>query len=143
MTEHKEPMPLDAVRAPTGGTSLIGFVAEGWVDLLRAGLVADTVPLIYWDDRAVVAYDAGRPIGIITYAKADWLQCANIHLGYVVPEHRGHGVYRALWEALVAKCRELKLREINGSTHVDNTAMRSVAARLGRVEHSINLVFKL
>jgi hypothetical protein len=33
------------------------------------------------------------------------------------------------------------VRRITGVTHANNTVMRTVAARLGRVEHSINLDF--
>lgn len=116
--------------------------AEGWLDLLRRGYADDTT-LIGWDHKAFVAEQFDVPIGILTYEHVDWTNSWSVVLGYVQPKHRGQGVYRALWEALVAKAREEKRHHVNGITSVENLEMQHVAEALGREAHSITYRFEL
>ncbi len=127
-----------------GGTPIIGYAVKAWKELLELNFVDDRVPLIYWDDRAVVAYDYNtNVVGFISYGKTDWLNEASIHIGYVEKAFRRQGVYRDLWNALISKSRELGLTRISSSTSVRNIDMRKVAESLGRYERSVNIYFDI
>jgi L-amino acid N-acyltransferase YncA len=61
--------------------------------------------------------------------------------GYVDPAWRGKGIYTHLWNALVDKARELKVKQIGSGTRLDNHRMRAVAKAQGRREVSVNMEF--
>jgi hypothetical protein len=119
-------------------TPAVELLVRAQSELLRDGLVIPQV-MIFWDDRAVVAFsEDDRAIGVISYAKP-WGRELDIRLGYVLPEHRRLGVYRLMWDALVVKARELGATSIVGATRAENTAMRRTAAALQREELGIIL----
>lgn len=115
---------------------------EGWQDLLARGCANDT-GLFGWDNKAFVAEEEGVPVGVLIYEHVDWTRSWSVVLGYVKPEHRRQGIYRALWEALVAKAREEKWHHIDGVTAVENVEMRKVMSQLGQEPHSISYRFEL
>ena len=62
-----------------------------------------------------------------------------VGIGFVLPEFRGLGLYGQLWDALVAQAQALRVPHISSATFLDNTAMRAVAQRQGRVERTVTL----
>lgn len=123
------------------GTPALPLALRGWTDLVDRGMCRNVV-MLFWDNWAVVAELDGTPVGVITFSKSDWLREFHISIGFVLPEYRRRGVYRAMWTDLVAWARELKFRAIEGSTKAENATMRSVAAALGRRE-DVTLHFEL
>lgn len=63
-----------------------------------------------------------------------------VQLSYVAEQFRGRGVYKAAYAALRQIAQHRTCRSIEGATHVKNTAMRTVAKRMGRREEFVILV---
>lgn len=144
----KEPMQMTVARFAIKHFDGINFTPalplalRGVLELIDAGL-SDPVLTLDWDAAAIVAFSNGKPVGVLVWKKLDWRKEAFIQLGYVLPDHRGQGAYRALWHALIDKAVELKLHHIESGTHLDNAAMRAVARALGRTEHGVYLQYVL
>ena len=82
-----------------------------------------------------------EPVGVITFSHTKWVRQLDIHIGYVVPEHRGRGIYRAMWNRLVEEAQARDALVIWGNTHTDNAVMRATARALDRVERGVLLRF--
>lgn len=121
---------------------IVHIAVEGWKSLLDSGLAEDVV-LLGWDHKAFVAEEDGRPIGILCYQETDWRNELSITLGYVLPDCRERGIYRALWNALVEKAREKKCAAITGITSSENLRMQRVAEKLGRKQCSVTYRYSL
>ena len=117
--------------------------AKAWVEMMDLELADPGVLMLNWDDNAILASYEGTARGVLVWQKADWSKAAFTKIAWTAPEYRRQGVYRALWNALVEKCSELKLRRIEGATMLNNTAMRATASALGRREGAIGLLFDL
>jgi GNAT superfamily N-acetyltransferase len=104
---------------------------------------SEPVLSVGWDDNAILAVVDGKAIGIITWIYSEWAKTVSIHLGWVDPEYRRKGVYLQMWKELVQKARDSGAKNIIGTTHMDNHAMRKTAKALGRTELSVNMVYRL
>lgn len=113
-------------------TPAIPLIARGWNELLENGL-APMETISSWDHLAIVAFAGDVPVGVMTYTHEKWRRLLWVHLGYVAPEVRRHGLYRLMWQRVVAAAQKLGAAEIHGGTHVDNKAMLKCAEALGRV----------
>jgi len=115
-----------------------------WLDIEGRGL-GDGTMSVFSSSNALVGFaENGRdrvPAGVITFQHIPEGDKVWIYQGYVLPEYRGRGIYRAMWNELVLKSLELKVSKIEGATHVRNKAMRDVARKLGRTETHIVLTF--
>ncbi len=117
-----------------------GFVVQVHAHMIDHSQADPEMPMVNWDDCGVFFHDdLDNVVGCITYAHVKWIKRYSIKLGYVMEDHRSGGVYRSLWEALVAKAQTEQVPIIDGTTHLSNTTMRAVASALGRVEESVNL----
>ncbi|MEJ0047025.1 MAG: GNAT family N-acetyltransferase [Rhodospirillales bacterium] len=97
---------------------------------------------VAWDHSAFLAVDDDdAAIAVLSYINQKWSNSLFIVIGYVIPSRRRTGIYRALWEAIVARAREMKIPKVVGATHPNNKAMRATARRLGRREVGIVLSF--
>jgi len=124
-------------------TSAVTLAVEAWKYLLDNNLCQDNV-MVHLEQSALVAYtDENTPIGIITYEVQKHSKSYYILLGYVSPNSRQQGVYRLLWNALVARAKEEKINKIVSSAHVNNKAMREAAKKLGREESGVILNFQV
>lgn len=121
-------------------TDAVGLAIEGHAYLLSAGL-SEAIPQIGWDSSAIVGYIQGLPQGVITFGHTKWAKQLDISVGYVREEARGRGLYRAMWNALVAQARVLGVPVIMGNTDMSNDFMRAVARKLGRTEIGVILKF--
>jgi GNAT superfamily N-acetyltransferase len=127
--------------ARLAGDDATALAVVAHAEMIADGLADPAFPMVNWDDGAIVAALDGEHAGIITFQFVEWRSELAIKLGFVDPKCRGRGVYRAMWRELVELAQGKGARRITGVTHANNTVMRTVAARLGRVEHSINLDF--
>jgi GNAT superfamily N-acetyltransferase len=123
-------------------TPAIQLIVEAQADLLRTG---KSEPLLsaLWDNQVVAAFEGDYCIGVITWNYSAWVKTASINIGYVDKNYRRKGIYRMLWDELVIKAREKGAVNITGSTHLDNAAMRAAAKALGRIESSVNLLYRI
>ena len=126
-----------------GGHKAFGFAIRAHAALLVDGTADETASMIGWDTKAVIALDGGEIIGIITYDIIKWRGDLAVGVGYVIPQHRGAGVYRLMWNDLVKEAKTAKCGRIYGAIKVGNTEMRAIAAKLGREEESINVIFRV
>jgi GNAT superfamily N-acetyltransferase len=97
--------------------------------------------MLHFSYNGITASIDGKVVGVIVWidqkdSRRIWLQ-----LGYVVPEHRGKGIYGHLWRALIDKARELQRPAIWSATGIDNYRMREVAKKQGRAEVAVSLKF--
>jgi RimJ/RimL family protein N-acetyltransferase len=113
---------------------------RGWLDNVEHGL-SDHELNMGANLQAFIGYIGnGRdmvPAGVITWnvdAARIW-----VHQSYVLPEFRGRGLYSAMFAELLKHVREKlpNVRSIQSATHVNNKAMRAIAARQGRQEVAI------
>lgn len=115
-------------------TPALPLLVRGWAELIESRLVLNQI-MVNWEHDALVAWREGPdpiPVGVMSYHYADWTKEVHIPLGYVVPQFRRQGVYRALWDTLVVRAHELGAVLITSSTAAGNHAMRDCAAQLGR-----------
>ena len=129
------------------GTRFMGYVIKAHGDMIRANEAAAEYLNINWDDQGFFAVEekTGAIVGMITFGNEvpNYQQGLWIKLGFVTAGHRGRGVYRALWDRLVVFAQNKGVLTIDGTTHSSNVKMRAVAAKLGRIEHAIQLEFKV
>lgn len=124
-------------------TPALKLAVRGWLELLEEGL-ADNALGLAWDQNAFVAFDEdGEAVGTIVYQHFQYRKELWVQQGYVLPEHRGKGVYKELFAACVAKARELKAVRISGGTHPRNAVMRAAAEQQGRRETGIVTTFEV
>lgn len=123
-------------------TPAVPLALDGWRELIERGLIDNTV-LLGWDNKAFVAEEDGELIGCLLYSESDWKDAYSVQLGYVKPAHRRKGIYRALWQALVAQAREKKRVSITGITSTRNAEMQKTMAALGRVATYITYEFRV
>lgn len=125
-------------------TPALALAVRGWADVEERGL-GDGTMSVFASLNAFVAYaENGRdhvPAGVITFDHDLTLNRIWIFQGFVLPEFRGQGLYRRMWNELVLKAIELKVAKIQSSTHVRNIAMREASKKLGRVEDAISMTF--
>jgi hypothetical protein len=68
-------------------TPALRLALTAQLELLTLGLCD-----VFWDQRAIVAFDE-TPIGLITWQHQAWLKQTDVALGYVVPHRRRERVY--------------------------------------------------
>jgi GNAT superfamily N-acetyltransferase len=116
------------------------LAVRGWLDLNERGL-GEPVLNLSWDANVIGAFDGETCVGVIVWQHVKWSKQIFIDLSYVDPAARRHGVYRAMWDALVVKAQEIGVAFIYGITDAANEAMRAVAKEVGREECGISLRF--
>lgn len=114
-------------------TPAIKLIAYAGVEVIEEGFASGEL-VCNWDCKALVAFDADHPIGVIAYNKVDFRNIIWISLSYVEPARRQEGVYSALFAAMIKKAAELGVAYIEGGTHVDNKAMLEAMEATRRVQ---------
>ena len=140
---------MDEYMITTGGVEDIGTIAAFQVDMamesegavlslervqrgVRA-VVDDSVKGVY-----LVARCCGVPVGslMITREWSDW-NCEWywwVQSVYVVPEHRGKGVYRAMYSKVKKMAVEQGITQVRLYVDKENTRAQKVYERLGMAE---------
>lgn len=125
-------------------TPALALAMRAWADVEERGL-GDGSMTVYSNLNAMVGYaQNGRdmlPVGVITFEHQEHAGKIWIYSGFVLPEFRGRGIYRAMWNELVLKAMDLKAAKIEGATHMRNASMRAVAKKLERTESYVVLSF--
>lgn len=123
------------------GTPAAELAVRGWLDTLEHGYSDGTINM-QAELKAFIGYaQNGRdmlPVGVVTFFVDNariWVQQS-----FVLPEFRGRGVYSAMWNELIGHAQDLPaVRSIESGMHVNNKAMRAIAARQGRRETAVIL----
>lgn len=118
----------------------LSLAVQGWAECVRLGY-GDGTMNVQTSLNAIVAHNDGArlPIGVMTFDYFPVDKRVWIYQSYVLPEYRGRGIYRQMYERLVAHAITLKARSIQSGTHSKNTAMRAVAKKMGRHEECVIL----
>jgi hypothetical protein len=119
-------------------TPALRLALTAQLELLSLGL-CEPLLNVFWDQKAIVAFDEAEPIGVITWQHQAWLKQIDVAIGYVVPQHRRERVYTHMWAALVEKAQELKVPQICGTTQMSNKPMRITAIKQDRCELGVVL----
>lgn len=122
------------VRRETSDQIQVSQVLVDAMKELYQNNLGPSCPPIHPEYDAVCAYGkyTGILLGVITYRK--YPSYIWINIGYVCPDARRLGIYTAMWRELVDIARESNIGRIEGSTHLNNAAMRAVYKKLGRTE---------
>lgn len=123
----------------------VWLAVRGWHELIEAAIPRNRsgAMLVSWDHKAIVAHDAGGPVGVLTWSDQEHLNHIWINFAYVIPSCRRQGCHTALFQALVGRARELKRRQILSGSTVGNEASRAAQARQGRVETGVTTIFRV
>lgn len=105
---------------------------EGLFHLKRVGLLDESCTGLGYNYPAILARLDGWVAGILIYQEQDWNAQLFVSEGFVRSDFRQRGVYRALWNELLAVAREKGWYRISGVTHVNNDEMQAVMKKLGR-----------
>lgn len=89
----------------------------------------------YW---SVTAYSHGEIAGLMLFSHEEKAAVLDVRMGYVRPELRRQGLYRQMWDALVAHARTIGVLRIWGGTHVRNVEMRAFWTSVGRPVEGVN-----
>lgn len=134
-------------RILTGSLALLpeanALAVQGNAELLAKGLNDSRMQVSQSDQCVLLKVYVDRdlvPAGIITFTVDSARAFVWVQLSYVVEQYRGQGIYRMMYEAVRAIAKAHRCRSIEGATHVKNTAMRSVAKKMGRREEFVMLV---
>lgn len=121
-------------------TPAMPLLVKGWLELLKRDHCQTVMMMDAAHDALVAFDDAGKAVGVFSYGLSKETKEVEIHLVWIKPEARGAGLYDALWDAMVAKARELGAVHISTSTRLTNASMRRAAKRTGLHERSVSLV---
>jgi GNAT superfamily N-acetyltransferase len=126
----------------------VQLAVRGWLEMEERGYGSGrNVPPFTSDSQALAAIVANGQEkmvgGVITFTTDQALSRLWIDMSYVMPEFRGTGVYRSMWEALVRIAVANNFATIESATSMRNAPMRAVAKKMHRVEEAVYLVYKV
>jgi GNAT superfamily N-acetyltransferase len=117
------------------GSRVVQFVAAAWVALMAEGHWSRREVLVSGELQCVFAVAKGnRIVGCITYHVDD--DIAVINIAYVVPEHRGKGLYKRLHEAYAIKAKAAGAKTSVNICHADNAPIQKACNSLGYKLHT-------
>ena len=125
---------------PLNGSPLVPLATRAWADIMEAGL-GGPYTLLSWDNHGLGAFHGEELVGLLVWADVEWRREYQVTLGYVRPDWRQRGVYRRLWAHLVLRAQEAGRERIEGTTYLENHAMRAAMEGLGRRAVSINYTY--
>lgn len=119
-------------------TPALRVAIKAWLEIEQSGH-GDGEQLISWNHPAFIAWDERdkKVCGILTYRPKSDDHVIHIQIGYIEPSYRRLGIYSLLWHALCEQAKKLEAKQITGIMHSENTAMRTLAAKLGRQERPL------
>lgn len=106
-------------------TEVIPFYFHAMEDLHKRGQNHRCANYNY-DQKAFVAYDNSKIVGIILIDDSSWKNSLTVILGYVEKEYRNKGIYSRLWNKVVEYAQKLGRAVIEGGTHVSNVEMQEI-----------------
>ena len=111
------------------GHEVIPVLAKCMVEVGQYGAYD---PSIHWEQSAFYVHSAGDIIAALSYHKLQDKSAYWIDAVYVETDRRRDGIYRAMFDALVARAKENGVREVRGAVAWENHPMRAVALAVGR-----------
>lgn len=137
-------LPLNIKRVKQlGGTPHLGFALRAYAACIEEGVVSARELPFGWDARGLVAYVRDEPAGVLVYGTAPWSQTYHVIFGFVLPDFRRRGIYRALFDELTCVAMDEGVAAITGTVAVGNKGMQAVMTRLGRAPETITYGFEV
>ncbi len=96
------------------------------------------IPIGYGQSAFYIENDDEVVIGALSFRKLEYESTYWIHCAYVDPIVRRHGIYEAMYHALLKKAKKEHVTRISGGIAIDNTTMIHTAKSVGRIPISIN-----
>ena len=106
-------------------------------DMLRTQIHA-------WNDRATYALSPeGEVVGVIAWRIMEWTRDAFVAIGGVAPRHRRRGIYRRLFEDLIADLikNHPKVDRVTSGHHIENNEAEAMHLALGRTLEGFSYTF--
>lgn len=98
-----------------------------------------------WEDQAHAAIWHGQVVGLIAWRVQKWNAAAFISLGGVASGFRRQGIYRGLWDALVAHLAENEpaVIWIDSGHHIENHESRAMHEAFGRRLDAMSYTYRV
>ena len=114
----------------TEGSRVVQFLHDAWGALMREGLWSKTNVLITGLEQCVFAMERNRIIGCLAFHVDEGVGSV-ITIAYVLPKHRGRGVYRALHAAFQDKSKEQGAKCLINICYPTNEGIQETCKKLG------------
>ena len=111
------------------GSPVVQFVALAWVALMKDGQWDRNSVLVSPELQCVFAVDGRKIVGCLTFHIEETQ--AIINIAYVVPSHRGRGVYRQLHAAFIEHAKEQEATEALNICYPSNDGIQETCKKLG------------
>jgi GNAT superfamily N-acetyltransferase len=108
------------------------FILRAYADTIEAGFASRDEFILNDDMRVLLARSGDKQAGVLIFGRWESYDTLWVWLGYVAPEFRRQGIYRALWARLVKMAKSEDIRKIGGAARVNNAAMARLNRELGR-----------
>ena len=114
-------------------SGVLPHVPVAWCELLAKGYVDSITIPVALDHQALTLTLSGELAGFITYSRYVTSGYLWVHLSYVLPSFRRRGIYRQMFEHLVAREKAVgELKQICSGIHVSNVSAIGAAVAAGR-----------
>ena len=123
-------------------TPIVPYYLKAMLELTKKGLNHGCVSFNY-EQKAFAAFKGDKMIGMLLFDDCKWKNTVVVVLGHVRSKHRKKGIYKKLWEALVAWSQKEGRILIEGATSIKNKRMQKVMKAQNRFMTSINYEFKV
>lgn len=116
------------------GSEVVPFVHKAWGDLMENGLWDRTSVLINGIEKCVFATIRKKPVGCIVFHVDDGQSV--IAIAYVLAEHRGKGIYKAMHAEFERQSKLAGASCILNICYPTNTVIQDTCTRLGYKLHT-------
>lgn len=144
--EEGRKIAVDAIPRLSFVPQAVQLAVRGWLELQERGFGDGRVPF-HIDMSAFIAHVRnGHSVelaGILVFTRDDTIGRLWVDLAYVIPECRGHGVFRSMWEDLSSYALKSAALTIEMATSVQNGPMRAVAKKLRCEEKAVQMVYQV
>ncbi len=119
-------MDIKIVRYPSlNYTPAVVLATKGWLEQNLQG-IGDASASIHWEHKAIVAFDAHIPVGVIS-----WTHIASLGALYAEQIYRREGVFREMWADLLLQALEMGVSKVRLGTHPDNVVAQKAYEAVG------------
>jgi GNAT superfamily N-acetyltransferase len=112
------------------GTKALPFIIDAYTSLRKSGHIDELSCPVTGREEAFYLCNRGKVVAVLSFYRDD--DSFVVNMGFVLPRYRKQGLYRMLWERLVAEARKRKLRCILGYHAPENSDILGFNNSLGR-----------
>lgn len=114
------------------GCPAVRLAVRGWHEIIEAGHTTSDCVSLAWDDSVLWMEHEGEIVAVLTYKAQEWNKTLWICLSFVLPVHRGNGLYSRLYAKAVEIAKEKGMVRVESGISPRNGAMLAAATKNGR-----------